>query len=247
MPLKCSHCGMTTHISDAKQCLLCGEPLLITPSNPQNVSELPAHASHPSSSMNCAHCGMKTHSRDATKCLLCGVPFPIPPVELRRFCDERSTNQGASHQVEAISNSGSRSFLKPRKLIAVFTALQGAAGLLGGAALLSLFFLGAFPPMSTLTVAIVITAFIARGMCGAFGAVLLWKGTQLGYQLSVVCWLYLVTVGLVAVVQISSLEFLDSTMARHVGPTFGKLLFGIPFFYVLVSDLLSKGRTGERS
>ncbi|EMI17092.1 membrane protein [Rhodopirellula maiorica SM1] len=245
MPLKCSQCGMTMHVSDAKQCLLCGEPLLITPSDPRNNSELPARESPPSSSMSCVQCGMKTHSKGATKCLLCGEPFPIPLVASRRFYDERSTNQGTGQQVVANRYSGSPRLLKPRRLIAVFTALHGVAGLLGGAALLSMVFLDVVSTLNVLTVALLITVFIARGMCGAVGAILLWKGARLGYQLSVVCWLYLVTVGLAAVVQMPYLEFSDPTMARHIGSTFGKLLFGIPFLYVLVSDLFSKRGAGD--
>tara|TARA_R110002111_G_scaffold199222_1_gene264793 strand:- start:17 stop:454 length:438 start_codon:yes stop_codon:yes gene_type:complete len=132
-------------------------------------------------------------------------------------------------------------------LIAVFTALHGLAGLLGGILLLAMIFLKMIPAVSTLMVAFTIIAFIARGICGAVGAILLWQGTKRGYQLSLVCWAYLVVVGLIAVVQMPLLDLPNATLARHIGSTLGKLIFGIPFLYLLTSDLLRLNSPEVRS
>lgn len=245
MTNKCSQCGLTTHTVDATKCLLCGTPFSSADRGPQlGQSAALAIRSIP---RKCAKCGMTTHSEDATNCLLCGESFPDPLVVSHPIGGEPQANQGARQAGHSTRYVSRREGLKPRRLIAVFTALHGVVGLLGGAGLVAMILLKVIPTVSVLMVMLAIVTFTARGVCGAVGAILLWQGTKRGYQLSLVCWSYVVVVGLIAVVQIPLLDLPDAILAKHIGSTLGKLMFGIPFLYLLASDLLRLNSTEVRS
>lgn len=128
-----------------------------------------------------------------------------------------------------------------RKIIGFMTILGGIPGV-GGL----LHFMNDIGEVSLGFVLIVLAVF-CRGICGVVGGVLLWRGNKLGYQLSIVMWGYMVIVGLLAFYQIftdphfTSFEFSpeNSVFWSVIGKSAGKLIWGIPFLYILTRDLLA--------
>lgn len=94
-------------------------------------------------------------------------------------------------------------------------------------------------------------AFIFRGICGVTGGVLLWQGKKLGYQLSIVAWLYLVIIACAATYQMFFTDLFTSyafTVENKLftslfGKTMGKFLWGIPILYILIRELKSSGQS----
>jgi hypothetical protein len=134
--------------------------------------------------------------------------------------------------------------MRRRWFIGLVTILTGLAGL---AAPLVLMFFGS--SISAFLFVMTILAFGLRGVAGTVGGVLVWRGRRLGYQLSVACWLYLVIVGLVALVQLftgsppssPALGPESRLFWRALGTSLGKLFWGIPILYILIRDLRRHG------
>ncbi len=98
--------------------------------------------------------------------------------------------------------------------------------------------------------ALALAAFIFRGVCGVTGGVLLWQGRKLGYQLSIITWLYMVVIAFAASYQIFFTDIFTSyeltvenkLFASMLGKTMGKFLWGIPILYILIRELKSSGQ-----
>jgi hypothetical protein len=133
-------------------------------------------------------------------------------------------------------------YMKKRKFIGFMTVLSGLPGLAG----FFHFFMGGLN--FSLVMLIMLSAILFRGICGVVGGVLLWKGKRLGYQLSIIAWTYLVIVGLVSLYQLfgtdifQSFEFsIDNKLFwSMLGKTIGKLIWGIPFIYILANQLINE-------
>ena len=95
-------------------------------------------------------------------------------------------------------------------------------------------------------------AFLFRGLAGVIGGVLIWRGKKMGYHLTAVAWLYLVTVGLIALAQIHgnpavvpSFELTPENSALYLKPlaqAIGKIIWGVLILYVLFKELLSSSQ-----
>jgi len=130
--------------------------------------------------------------------------------------------------------------MKKRKFIGFMTVLSGVPGLIG---IPLLFSIGITE--SPIIVIMAILAFIFRGICGVVGGVQLWRGKKIGYILSSIMWAYMVIVGLIASYQLST-EVFAATYEFSVennlfwsafGKILGKLIWGVPFLYILITDL----------
>jgi len=129
--------------------------------------------------------------------------------------------------------------MKKRQFIGFMTILAGLPGL--GGLLLLLNDIGEI----NFTLIMVILAVLCRGFCGVAGGVLLWRGNKLGYQLSTVAWGFMVIVAFMAFYQLftgpyfTSFEFTSENKLfwSVFGKSAGKLLWGIPFLYIMIRDL----------
>ena len=129
--------------------------------------------------------------------------------------------------------------MKKRKFVGFMTILWGVPGLAG-----MLLFMNGFDELSFL-VFLALLAVIFRGLCGVVGGVLLWRGSKLGYQLSLVMWMYMLVVGLIAFYQLftgpyfTSFEFTPDNQLfwSAFGKNGGKLIWGVPFIYILIKSL----------
>lgn len=134
--------------------------------------------------------------------------------------------------------------MKKRTFMGVITILFAVPGIL---AILGLFAAGMLPLRWLL---IVFLGIACRGVCGLIGGVLLCRGRRLGYILSIVAWIYGVTVGAITLSSLflgpsAALVRADQALlAKGLGSSLGKLLWGIPFLTILVRDLL-QSRKGE--
>jgi len=131
--------------------------------------------------------------------------------------------------------------MKKRKFIGAITFLTGLPGL----AVIAIMFWGEFV-FSYMTL-LIIAAFIFRGVCGVTGGVLLWQGKKLGYQLSILTWLYLVIIAFAATYQMFFTDIFTSyaftvenkMFTSFFGKTMGKFLWGVPILYILIRDIKS--------
>ncbi len=68
LPKKCAKCGLSTHVADATECLLCHEPF-----SPDSISGNSDATVKP---RLCPVCGMTTHGALVDVCLVCQNPLP---------------------------------------------------------------------------------------------------------------------------------------------------------------------------
>lgn len=123
---------------------------------------------------------------------------------------------------------------------AIITFIAGLPGL--GALML----VGLFPDFPLPAKLVVINSFLLRGICGTVGGVLLWRGSKWGYYLSIITWLYLITVSALTLSQLFDNGMVLSTalMNEHYDE-FGRALFrstlkiliGVPVIYLLFYSL----------
>ncbi len=190
----------------------------------------------------CANCGYTAQSNESKRCVLCKTPFPDSSLTLN--LPSRATKEPLTVSVDqtldaprakrATTRDGDKVI---RGVIAILTCLHGLVGSLGGLLLFGMVLLEQIPA-SVVLILLGSLAFFARGLCGLVGAIALWRDLKIGFQLSTICWGYNVVIGLIASTQFPFLDFSDPVMARHLGSTIGKLVFGIPIFYFLMTRLL---------
>jgi len=134
------------------------------------------------------------------------------------------------------------------KAIGLITIVAGFPGL--GALLL----VGMFAEFPLPAKMVVINSFILRGICGIAGGILLWRGSKWGYYLSLIAWLYLVTVSVLTLSDlfdkglILSLSFLQENYPNFGRPftrSIIKILPGIPIIYLIFKTLSEKRKTNK--
>ena len=207
----------------------------------------------------CSSCGYTAQTDRSKRCVLCKEPFPEQERTFKLPSLGTSENQndlvGESSQIGSRTIPAAKPAATPRwkparapartrrndlmirRVVSFFTLLHGLLGAFGSLLILGMVLLGQLPVDLTILFLLPI-AFFARGICGLIGAISLWRGTRIGFQLSIVCWFYNVVIGLIALTQFPFLNLSDPVMARHVGSTIGKLLFGFPILYFLLTRLL---------
>jgi hypothetical protein len=125
------------------------------------------------------------------------------------------------------------------------------AGLPGLGALLLIGMFGDFPLPAKM---VVINSFVLRGVCGTLGGILLWRGSRWGYYLSLITWLYLVTVSVLTLSDlfdkglILSLSFLQENYPNFGKPfarSIIKIILGIPIIYFIFKALSEKREIKE--
>ncbi len=131
--------------------------------------------------------------------------------------------------------------MRKRKLIGLITIIVGLPGL-GGLWLIGQ--LDAFPFSATI---VVMNAIFFRGICGVAGGALIWRGSKWGYYLVLLCWLYLIVVSMLTIIQlynnglVLSYEFLEQNYSA-IGKPFLisvlKIVVGIPIVRIALKDLL---------
>ena len=131
---------------------------------------------------------------------------------------------------------------------AVITFVAGLPGL--GALML----IGLFPEFPFPAKVVVINSFVLRGVCGTVGAVLLWRGKEWGYYLSIITWLYLITVSFLTLTDLfdKGMVISSALLAEHYDK-FGrvffrsilKILIGVPIIYLLFSNLRLRKETNH--
>lgn len=138
--------------------------------------------------------------------------------------------------------------MKKRRIIGLITILAGLPGL-GGFWLIGQ--LDNFPLMATV---IVFNAIFFRGLCGAVGGILIWRGSKWGYYLTLITWLYLIAVSILTFNQlynggiVLSYGFLEenySSFGRPFLMSLFKMLLGIPIVHYVLNDLLKSQKTYE--
>lgn len=126
------------------------------------------------------------------------------------------------------------------KAVALVTIAASLPGL--GAVLLA----GMFSDFPLPAKIVVLNSFILRGICGTVGGILLWRGSKWGYYLTLVAWLYLVTVsvltltGLMDKGLIISLSFLQenySDFGKPFARSIIKIILGVPIIYYIFKSL----------
>jgi len=136
------------------------------------------------------------------------------------------------------------------KAVGLITIVAGIPGL--GALLLAGMF-GDFPLPAKM---VVLNSFVLRGVCGTIGGILLWRGSKWGYYLSLVAWLYLVTVSVLTLFGlfdkglILSLSFLQENYPNFGRPFLRsviKIILGIPIIYLIFKSLGQKRGIEEQT
>jgi len=163
--------------------------------------------------------------------------------------------RGPSSKVRGLQVIGGVSFLvagsgmKKRRVIGFFTVLAGLPGL----AMPLLPFLGL--DLSWFVLVMGSLAFALRGVAGTVGGVLLWRGSRRGYQLTAVCWTYLVLFGIAAIVHLFTsgqlgvpfvFEPENRWVWREISKSLGKLIWGAPIVYVLLRDLRPQAESARK-
>ncbi len=135
--------------------------------------------------------------------------------------------------------------MKKRNIIGLLTILVGLTGL-GGLWLIGQ--LNSFPFPARV---IVFNAIFFKGICGLSGGILIWRGVRWGYYITLVCWLYLIVVSFLSLIQIFGNEielsygFLEqnySTFGRSFLIAVLKIVMGIPIIHIIFKDLLKSHR-----
>lgn len=126
------------------------------------------------------------------------------------------------------------------KAVGLITIVAGLPGL--GALLL----IGMFPDFPLAAKMVVINSFVLRGLSGVVGGILLFRGSRWGYYLTLVAWLYLVTVSMLTLTGlmdkglIISLSFLQenySDFGKPFARSIIKIILGVPIIYYIFKSL----------
>ena len=138
--------------------------------------------------------------------------------------------------------------MKKQKIIGLITILAGLPAI-GGFWLIG--YLENFPLAATI---IVINAIIFRAICGTIGGILIWRGNRWGYYLTLLCWLYLIIVSVLTLIQlydngiVLSYGFLEQNYSSFGRPfllSVLKIAFGIPIVHVVINNLLRARKLGS--
>ncbi len=130
--------------------------------------------------------------------------------------------------------------MNKQKTIGLITILAGLPAI-GGFWLIG--YLENFPLTATI---IVINAIIFRAICGTVGGILIWRGSKWGYYLTLLCWLYLIVVSLLTLIQlydngiVLSYGFLEQNYSSFGRPflfSVLKIAFGIPIVHIVIKNL----------
>ena len=133
--------------------------------------------------------------------------------------------------------------------LAAFLTVAAALPSLGG-----LLLIGKLENLPVAATVVVVNSLIFRGTCGILGGILLWRGSRWGYYLSLIAWLYLVTVSLLTLWDLHgkglvlSLSFLQenySAFGRPFARSLIQVVLGLPIIYVIFKDL-GRRRNSER-
>ncbi len=132
-------------------------------------------------------------------------------------------------------------------LITIAAALPGLGALL---------LVGMFADFPLPAKMVVLNSFVLRGVCGTIGGILLWRGAKWGFYLSLIAWLYLVTVSVLVFSDlfdkglIISLSFLQENYAEFGKPftrSLIKLILGVPIIYFIFKSLGQKRGIEEQT
>lgn len=193
----------------------------------------------------CSMCGYTAQTDMSKRCVLCMAPFPEQEriIKLPSLATSENQNDGVENSSigpRTAPATTRKNDLMIRRVVAVFTFLHGLAGLLGGLILFGGVVLMQVP-VDLAILSLTTLAVVARGLCGLIGAVSLWRGMKIGFQLSILCWFYNVATGMIALTQLLFLDFSNplilAVLPRQVGSILGRLLFGIPILYFLSTRL----------
>lgn len=131
--------------------------------------------------------------------------------------------------------------MNKQKIIGFITILAGLPAI-GGFWLIGQ--LDNFPLTATI---IVVNAIIFRAICGTVGGILIWRGSRWGYYLTLLCWLYLILVSFLTLIQlydngiVLSYGFLEQNYSSFGRPfllSVLKIIFGIPIVHIVINNLL---------
>ena len=135
--------------------------------------------------------------------------------------------------------------MKKRRTVGFLTILVGLTGL-GGLSLLGQ--LGSFPLAAKV---IVFNSIFFKGACGTLGGILIWRGSKWGYYLTLLCWLYLIVVSLLTLIQLHnngieiSYGFIEENFSNFGRPfliSLVKIVIGVPIIHMVIRDLLISHR-----
>lgn len=138
--------------------------------------------------------------------------------------------------------------MKKQRIIGFITILAGLPAV-GGLWLIGQ--LESFPPTATI---IVINAIVFRAICGTVGGILIWRGSRWGYYLTLACWIYLILVSLLTLIQlydngiVISYGFLEQNYSSFGRPfllSVLKIVFGIPIVHVVINSLFRARKIGS--
>jgi ABC-type multidrug transport system permease subunit len=133
--------------------------------------------------------------------------------------------------------------------LAAFLTVAAALPSLGG-----LLLIGKLENLPVAATVVVVNSLIFRGTCGILGGILLWRGSRWGYYLSLIAWLYLVTLSLLTlwdlhgkglVLSLSFLQESYSAFGRPFARSLIQVVLGLPIIYVIFKDL-GRRRNSER-
>ena len=140
--------------------------------------------------------------------------------------------------------------MKKRRIIGILTILVALTGL-GGLSLLPQ--INSFPFAAKV---IVFNSIFFKGICGFLGGVLIWRGSKWGYYLTLLCWLYLIIVSFLTLIQLygNGLElsygFLEQNYSNFARPfliSILKIVIGIPIVHLIINDLLTVYRLSSQN
>lgn len=126
------------------------------------------------------------------------------------------------------------------KAVGLITIVAGLPGL--GALLL----IGMFSDFPLAAKMVVINSFVLRGLSGVVGGILLFRGSRWGYYLSLIAWLYLVTVSVLTILDLFDKGLaLTFSFLQENYPEFGrplirsliKIILGVPIIYYIFKSL----------
>ena len=131
--------------------------------------------------------------------------------------------------------------MKKRRIIGVLTILVGLTGL-GGLSLMEQ--INSFPLTAKIIVA---NSIFFKGICGTLGGILIWRGNKWGYYLTLVCWLYLIIVSFLTLIQLHnngieiSYGFIQenfSNFGRSFLMSVIKIVVGVPIIHIVINEIL---------
>ena len=132
--------------------------------------------------------------------------------------------------------------MKKQRIIGILTIIAGLSGL-GG-----FWLIGQLDKFPTPAKVIVVNSIFFRGICGTLGGILIWRGNRWGYYLTLICWLYLIVVSVLTLVQLHdnglvvSYEFLEQNYSSFGRPfliSAIKIIAGVPIVHIVIKNLLA--------